>query len=110
VNPTRSSHLESRSINVAERLALPESVGGDMKRSASRFERARRSSGAKRLLIPWGRAKYFHRKRGDRASFTRELRWVLAQDPRAQTGDPYPWNLYFQREARQLLASVDVLF
>jgi len=49
-------------------------------------------------------------ERGDRASFERELRWVLAQDPRKTTGDPYPWNVYFQREACQLLAAADAIF
>lgn len=91
-------------------LAIPESLGGDMARSADYFDRARRAAGPDRLLVPWGRAKYFHVKRGDREAFERELRWVAAQDPRASTGDPYPWNVYFQREARQLLASADAIF
>ena len=90
-------------------LALPESVGGDMTRSARYLERAR-TLRPDRLLVPWGRAKYYHYKRGDRRGFERDLRWVLARDVRSPTVDPYPWNVYFQREARQLLRDADRLF
>jgi tetratricopeptide (TPR) repeat protein len=91
-------------------LAVPEAAGGDMEKSARYFKRALALGGPKRLLVRWGRGKYYHVKRGDRASFEADLRWVLAQDPRADTGDPYPWNVYFQREARALLAEADGIF
>jgi hypothetical protein len=35
---------------------------------------------------------------------------VLAQDPHRPTGDTYPWNVYFQTQARDLLASINRLF
>lgn len=90
-------------------LAVPESLGGDMAKAAESFKKAR-AAGPDRLLIPWGRAKYYHRKKGDRAAFKKDLEWVIGQDARGQTGDPYPWNVYFQNEARTLLASIDDLF
>lgn len=90
-------------------LALPESVGGDMKKSARYLARAENRR-PDRLLVKWGRAKYFHYKRGDRDGFRRDLEWVLAQDPRVDTGDPYPWNVYFQRDARAMLGQIDELF
>lgn len=90
-------------------LALPEAVGGSMKRSAEYLEKAAALDQA-RLLVPWGRAKYFHRKRKDAAAFKKDLGWVLAQDPRRPTIDGYAWNVYFQREARELLRSADALF
>lgn len=82
-------------------LALPRAVGGDMQRSAESFEAAIALS-PDSLLHRWGRAKYYHVKTGDRAAFAADLRWVLAQDPRA-AASPYRWNVYFQRDARALL-------
>jgi tetratricopeptide (TPR) repeat protein len=90
-------------------LAVPESLGGDMEKAAESFNKAR-AAGPDRLLIPWGRAKYYHYKKGDRTAFKKDLDWVMGRDPRDQTGDPYPWNVYFQNEARTLLASIDDLF
>ena len=43
---------------------------------------------------------------GDREGFRRDLEWVAAQDPAALQG-PYAWNVYFQRDARQMLADMD---
>jgi tetratricopeptide (TPR) repeat protein len=89
-------------------LALPEAVGGSMKRSAEYLEKAAALDRA-RLLVPWGRAKYFHRKRKDADAYRKDLEWVLAQDPRRPTVDGYAWNSYFQREARVLLPLADEL-
>lgn len=83
-------------------LALPRAVGGDMQRSGESFEAAIALSPGS-LLNRWGRAKYYHVKTGDRAAFAADLRWVLAQDPRSAPS-PYRWNVYFQRDARALLA------
>jgi tetratricopeptide (TPR) repeat protein len=89
-------------------LALPASAGGDMDASRAHFESAARSA-PDSLLVRWGRAKYLAVKTGDRALFTSDLEWVLAQDPRAATS-PYPWNVYFRRDARALLAETDRRF
>ena len=90
-------------------LALPKSFGGDLKKSAEYLRKAE-SAGPDRLLIPWGRAKYYYYHQKNRQGFTKDLEWVLAQDPHRPTGDTYPWNVYFQAQARELLASVDDLF
>ncbi len=89
-------------------LALPKAVGGDLAKSAASFDEAiTLSPGA--LLFRWGRAKYLHEKTGDRAAFEADLRWVVAQDPH-RAASPYRWNVYFQRDARALLAAADRLF
>lgn len=90
-------------------LALPKSVGGDLKRSAEYLQKAE-SVGPDRLLIPWGRAKYYYYNQKNRQGFEKDLEWVLAQDPHRPTGDTYPWAVYFQTQARSLLASIDELF
>ena len=90
-------------------LALPKSVGGDLKRSAEYLQKAE-SVGPDRLLIPWGRAKYYYYNQKDRQGFRKDLEWVLAQDPHRPSADTYPWAVYFQTQARDLLASIDDLF
>lgn len=89
-------------------LALPSSAGGDMEASRASFERATTAAPSS-LLVRWGRAKYYATRTGDRALFVSDLEWVLAQDPHA-AASPYPWNAYFQRDARELLAAADRLF
>jgi len=46
---------------------------------------------------------------GDRAGFRRDLEWVLAQDPQ-RAESPFRWNVYFQRDAREMLARIDRWF
>ncbi|MEW6336691.1 MAG: TRAP transporter TatT component family protein [Acidobacteriota bacterium] len=89
-------------------LALPASAGGDMNASRAHFARAAQSA-PDSLLVRWGRAKYFAVKTGERDLFVSDLDWVLAQDPR-RAPSPYPWNVYFQRDARLLLSETDRRF
>lgn len=89
-------------------LGLPKSAGGDLGRSAELLARAEaQAPGA--LLARWGRAKYLCVRTGDRAGFVRDLQWVLAQDPRRAAGQ-YRWNVYFQRDAREMLSRIDRWF
>ena len=90
-------------------LALPDAFGGSLDKSAEYLQKAE-SAGPKRLLVPWGRAKYFYAYQKNRQGFKKDLEWVLAQDPHRPTGDTYPWNVYFQKQARELLSSIDDLF
>ena len=84
-------------------LALPASVGGDMAKSAAYFARAEEAAPTS-LLIRWGRAKYHAEKAGDTRAIREDLEWVLAQDPHSAVS-PYRWNVYFQRDARAMLAA-----
>lgn len=89
-------------------LGLPKFAGGDDAKSLEFLRRAE-EAGPQSLLVPWGRAKYFYFETGDRAGFERDLRRVLAEDPHAAS-TPYAWNVYFQRDAAELLDNVDRLF
>lgn len=89
-------------------LALPPGVGRDLDRSREFLDRAVAVSPTS-LLTRWGRAKYFHVMTKDREAFRRDLEWVIAQSPEAPDNS-LPWNLYFQRDARETLAQIDRLF
>lgn len=85
-------------------LALPEAAGGDDALAQELIDRAvERHPGM--IRNRWGRAKYFHTASGDADALREDLRWVLAQDP--QRGGPYPWNVYFQADARRTLARLE---
>lgn len=84
---------------------MPAVVGGNMEKSEDCFDRAV-DTGPDWLLNRWGRAKYFHRRNGNRDEFISDLEWVAAQDP-AKADGPYGWNVYCQRDARELLREID---
>lgn len=89
-------------------LALPKVAGGNRDQARINLEKAVEVA-PDSLLPRWGRAKYFHVKLDDREGFIEDLEWVLDQDPRQATS-PYPWNVYFQRDARAMLDRVDRYF
>ena len=89
-------------------LATPKSMGGDLGKAEEYFEKAA-SSGPNWLLTPWGKAKYYYPLTGDREAFNQELEWVLARTP-GNTGEPYPWSIYFIKQAHELKAQADELF
>lgn len=89
-------------------MALPRAAGGDRDQARANLEKAVEIA-PHSLLARWGRAKYFHVKLKDRDGFVEDLEWVLAQDPEQATS-PYPWNVYFQRDARAMLDNVEGYF
>lgn len=89
-------------------LALPPGAGRDMARSKDFLERAVSASGTS-LLPRWGRAKYFQVRTGNRQGFLEDVEWVLAQDP-VESDSAFAWNVYFQRDAREMLSHVDEVF
>lgn len=89
-------------------LALPPGAGRDLDRSREFLDRAVAVSSTS-LLTRWGRAKYFYVMTKDREAFRRDLEWVIAQ-PSETPDNTLPWNLYFQRDARETLAQIDSLF
>jgi hypothetical protein len=89
-------------------LAIPESVGGDREKSAARLQKAI-DEGPDRLLHRWGRAKYYCVKMHDRATFVRDLEWIVAQDPGAMRDLP-AWRNYFVSDAKKMLREVDRYF
>ena len=89
-------------------LGLPKFAGGDRELSAELMNRAE-EIGPDSMLVRWGRAKYYHFETNNRDAFERDLHWVLEQDPR-QSSMPYAWNVYFQRDAANMLENVQQLF
>ncbi len=82
--------------------ALPFLLGGDLDKAARYFEMADQA-GAGWLYVRFSRARLLHARTGDREAYRKDLEWVVAQDPH-RAKSPYPWNVYFQREARNMLA------
>lgn len=89
-------------------LALPPGAGRNLDKSREFLDLAVATSPTS-LLTRWGRAKYFHVMTGDRDAFLRDLEWVISRDPH-NPDNTLPWNLYFQRDARETLAQIDSLF
>jgi len=61
------------------------------------------------LYAKWGRAKYLYTQKKYRQAFQRDLEWVVSQDPRS-CDSPYPANVFFQKDARDLLARTEEYF
>ena len=83
-------------------IAVPERFGGSKERAGEEFGAAIKA-GPTYLVNRWGRAKYLYQLLGNEEGLVSDLEWVLAQDPH-NAGNPYPWNVYFQEDARKLLA------
>ncbi len=88
-------------------IAVPERFGGSKERAELEFRKAI-ETGPDYLVNRWGRAKYLYAITGDKAGFISDMTWVLQQDPK-NSGNPYPWNIYFQKDARSILVSGDDL-
>lgn len=87
---------------------LSDFYGGDIKKAAYFFKRCIKE-GPDRLSRRWGRAKYLYTRKDNRKGFQEDLEWVIAQDPK-KAGGPYPWNVFFQRDAREMLNKIDDYF
>jgi hypothetical protein len=82
-------------------LAMPSSRGGDKVRARECFDTAV-ARGTDRTLPRWGRAKYFHLRRGDTAAAQADLALVAASNL-DELGGNRSWNRYFKSEAAGLL-------
>jgi hypothetical protein len=87
---------------------LPKALGGDRQRSDTYLARSI-EIGPDWLVNRWGRAKYFHVRDGNKFEFEKDLQWVVAQNLQ-HAGGIYPWKVYFQRDAKEMLAAVDRYF
>ena len=85
-------------------IILPGFLGGDMKRAEVLLNKAF-EAGPNWLYTRWGRAKYFYTKNKDKEAFKKDLEWLIAQDP-FKADSPYPWNVYYQRDAKDMLAHI----
>lgn len=89
-------------------IAVPSKFGGSKSKAKEEFKKAI-ELGPNYLMHRWGRAKYLSSITGEKEKYIEDLNWVLEQDP-AKCGNPYPWNIYFQNEARKMLAQVNSTF
>ncbi len=89
-------------------IAVPEKFGGSKTKAAEEFEKAIKV-GPDFLVNRWGRAKYLYRLVGNKEGYVNDLKWVIAQYPH-NSGNTYPWNVYFQNQAKLMLSEVDVVF
>jgi len=89
-------------------IAVPEKFGGSKTKAAEEFEKAF-VAGPDYLVNRWGRAKYLYSLTGNKDGYVDDLNWVLARDPH-KSGNTYPWNVYFQNQARLMLSEVDKVF
>lgn len=88
----------------------PTFFGGDMKKAAKFYETAIRK-GPGMLNFRRTRALFFHTKNADKAAFQKDLNWVVSQDThKTRHYLNYPWNVFIQRNARELLSNVDQYF
>jgi hypothetical protein len=87
---------------------LPKYLGRDLKKSDDYFNRALKA-GPNWLYIRYFRARYFQTAKNDKEAFKKDLEWVISRDPH-KADSPYPWNVHFQRSARQMLAHTEDYF
>jgi len=88
--------------------ALPRLLGGDLEKAEEFFDKAI-EAGPNWLYIKFARATVLYTKTKDKEAFKRDLEWVLAQDPH-KADSPYPANVWFQAEAKEMLANIDEYF
>jgi tetratricopeptide (TPR) repeat protein len=89
-------------------IAIPAKFGGSKENAALEFEKAI-EIGPKFLVHRWGRAKYLSSITNNKELYVSDLNWVLEQDPSAG-GNPHAWNVYFQNQAKVMLAETDQIF
>ena len=89
-------------------IAAPRRYGGSKEKAAIEFEKAIKI-GPNFIVNRWGRAKYLSSITNNKELYVSDLNWVLAQDPSA-CGNPHAWNIYFQDQARLMLAETDRIF
>ena len=80
---------------------LPKGKGGSKLKGEAYLQQAV-ARGKNRLLPRWGRGKYFYKMTGNHEKSREDLSWVAAQNFE-EFKDPYPWRVYFQKDARKLL-------
>ncbi|MBU2651027.1 MAG: TRAP transporter TatT component family protein [Bacteroidetes bacterium] len=89
-------------------VAIPEKFGGSKEKAREYFNKAI-EVGPTYLVNRWGRAKYLYSLTGEEEAFVSDLEWVLNQDPH-KAGNPFPWNVFFQRQSQELLDQREEIF
>jgi tetratricopeptide (TPR) repeat protein len=87
----------------------PGMMGGDMKKADDNYKKAI-TLGPRMSNYYVVRALYFYTKQKDRKAFVEDLNRVIAIDPRKADSVQYPWAIWYQRRAQQLLKDTDTYF
>jgi len=89
-------------------INIPRLLGGNLKKAEAFIDKAV-EAGPKWLYARWGRAKYVYTRKKDKEAFREDMEWVIAQDPR-KMDSPYPANVHFQRDAKDMLSHIEDYF
>lgn len=81
---------------------LPKSKGGSKAKGEAYLQRAVARSKS-RLMPRWGRAKYYYERTGNARAAREDMQWVVSREPQ-MVDDPYPWRVYFQKDAAAYLS------
>jgi tetratricopeptide (TPR) repeat protein len=87
----------------------PGMFGGDMKKAEDYFNKAL-ALGPHMSNFYYARALYYQTKKKDRNGFIADLHHTLAIDPRQADTLPYPWAVWYQVKAKQLLKDTNKYF
>ncbi len=87
---------------------LPSILGGDVEKAGEYYKKAYKL-GPNMLNFRRTKARLFHIKTGNREAFIKDLNWVLSQDPH-KGGLSYPYNVFLQRDAKEMLDNIDEYF
>lgn len=87
-------------------IATPKKFGGSKEKAAEELDLAIKA-GPNYLVNRWGRAKYLYTVTKDKEAFIADMEWVVKQNPK-ECGNPYAWNIYFQKDAKKELNAVKV--
>ncbi len=87
---------------------LPGILGGDVEKAEESYMKAFKL-GPKMFNFRRTKARLLHIKTGNREDFVKDLNWVLSQDPH-KGGPSYPFNVFLQRDAKEMLENIDEYF
>jgi tetratricopeptide (TPR) repeat protein len=89
---------------------VPRFAGGDVRKAEEDYKKAI-ELGPDMLSFRRTRALMLHTKNKDRAAFEKDLNWVISQDPnKFRPHFAYPWSVFIQRDARDMLEHIDDYF
>ena len=90
--------------------SAPRFFGNDMEKSEEYYMKAI-ELGPGMLNFRRTRALLLHTQNKNRDAFKKDLNWVLSQDPKeVQHYLTYPWNIFIQRNAQDMLDHIDEYF
>ncbi len=87
---------------------LPGFLGGDIKKADEYYKKAI-DLGPYMFNFRRTRALLLHTKTKNKEAFKKDLNWVLSEDPH-RGGPSFPFNIFLQRNAKEMLDNIDNYF